>query len=496
MSTAIPLSALLARVQTRRVQGPVEGLVTGVSADSRQLREGHLFVACPGLRQDGMRFVGDALAKGAVAVMAGEPVRVPAGICRIEVADARVALAQASKAFWRDASDRLELVGITGTNGKTTIAYLLSAVLTAADRRPGLLSTVQYRMGARDIPAARTTPDAPALHRLFAEMLTHGCRSAVMEVSSHALVQKRVEGVAFAAAVFTNLTRDHLDYHGTMEAYFEAKASLFDGLARLGRPTTAIVNRDDPWGRRLIERVGDRIPLLTYGLEPGAAIGAEALTLAADGSRFRIRTPWGDAEVRTGLLGRHNVSNVLATVAAAGALGGIPLDRIVATLADAPPAPGRLQEVAAARGFRVYIDYAHSDDALAHVLRTVREVTTGRVLLVFGCGGERDAGKRPVMGAVAARLADRVVVTSDNPRGEDPEAIIAQILAGAAGAAHLEAEPDRRRAIARALNLARAGDLVLIAGKGHETFQEVSGRAIAFDDAQVVRELLALEPTA
>lgn len=484
------VSRLLERLKPRRVQGPVETTVLGVAGDSRQVRPGFLFVALPGHTLDGTRFVGDAVDKGAIAVLAESPLHVPPHVCRIEVDDARAALGQVAKAFWGDAADRLALAGVTGTNGKTTVAYLVRDILERAGRQPGLLSTVQYRVGARIIPAQRTTPEAPVLHRLLADMVAGGCLSAVMEVSSHALAQKRVEGLAFDAAVFTNLTRDHLDYHVTMDAYFEAKAQLFDGLARQTRPAHAVINQDDDWGKRLRARVGTSVPVLTYGLEPGAVVGVEGLVMSAAGSRFELHTPWGRTAASLRLLGRHNVSNALAACAAAGAMG-VPLETIVAALAQASGAPGRLQEVHTGRGFQVFVDYAHSDDALAHVLGTVREVTEGRVLLVFGCGGNRDTSKRAVMGAVAARLADQVVVTSDNPRLEAPEEIIAQILQGAPGAKHLDVVVDRRDAIARAIALARPGDLVLIAGKGHEPFQEVGGRVIPFDDVQVAGDLLA-----
>lgn len=489
------LQHIVPRTETLGSQGPEDPEIAGVVCDSRQVRPGFLFVAVTGVDQDGANFVTDAVARGAVAVVTEKAVEAPGGVTRVRVADARLALAHAAKRFSNDAADKLELVGVTGTNGKTTIAYLMWDLLEAAGRRPGLLSTVQYRIGSREIPAARTTPDAVTLHRFFADMVSNQCRSAAMEVSSHALDQQRAAGVEFNAAIFTNLTRDHLDYHVTMEAYFEAKAALFRGLGAGAKPATAVINTDDPWGRKLVGLVPAQARQLAYGLQGQGDVTAENIRLANEGTSFLLRTPWGRADVRMGLMGRYNVSNALGAAAAAGALG-IGVDAIAATLGRSRGAPGRLQRVPNGRGFDVFVDYAHTDDALARMLETVREATRGRLIVVFGCGGSRDRTKRPAMGAVVARLADAAVVTSDNPRREDPDAIIRDVLAGAPGAANLESVTDRRAAIAHALDLAQAGDMVVIAGKGHETFQEFANRTVAFDDAQVVRDLLAKGPAA
>ncbi len=489
------LNDILACVETRLRAGPEDVEITGVACDSRQVRPGSLFVAVPGIAQDGRGFIGDAVAKGAVAVVAESAVELQAAVCRVVVGDARRALGLLAKAFWHDAADTLQLVGVTGTNGKTTVAYLVRDILEQAGRAPGLISTVQYRIGPRAIPASRTTPDAPTLHRMFSEMVATGCRSAVMEVSSHGLDQQRVAGIAFDAAVFTNLTRDHLDYHKTMEDYFRAKARLFEDLGCGTKPAVASINLDDSWGQRLAGMLGKSAPagkgvtLLTYAIAASADVMAEDLRLTSDGARFRLATPWGATAVETRLLGRFNVSNALAAAATGVALG-VGVEAVAAALGKAQAVPGRLQQVATERGFQVFIDYAHTDDALQRVLETVREVTSGRLVLVFGCGGNRDSTKRPVMGAVAARLADHTVVTSDNPRKEEPGAIIAQILEGAPQARNLEPVVDRREAIAHALALARPGDVVVVAGKGHETFQEFGSRTLPFDDAQVVREIL------
>lgn len=480
---------MLTGVACRTVSGPADPDVAGVACDSRHVRPGFAFVAIPGAAQDGRRFIADALEKGAIVIVAESAVDLPAAVSRVVVEDAHRALAQLAKAFWQQASDRLQIVGVTGTNGKTTVAYLARDILERAGRTPGLISTVQYRIGPRTIPATRTTPDAPSLHRLFADMVANGCRSVAMEVSSHALDQQRVAGIQFDAAVFTNLTRDHLDYHLTMEAYYVAKRRLFESLGQGGRPATAVINAADAWGHRLIGDLRTELNLVTFGVDVVADVVAESLSLSGRGSTFRLCSPWGSAPLRLGLLGRHNVSNALAAAAAGLALG-VPLDQIVAALARANPVPGRLQEVHTERGFQVFVDYAHSDDALERVLQALREITTGRLILVFGCGGNRDRSKRPAMGAIAARLADQAIVTSDNPRKEDPQAILADVLAGAPDAGALEAVVDRREAMARALACAAPGDIVLIAGKGHETFQEFANRTVPFDDAQIARDLL------
>jgi UDP-N-acetylmuramoyl-L-alanyl-D-glutamate--2,6-diaminopimelate ligase len=372
---------------------------------------------------------------------------------------------------------------------------MLREILRAAGLAPGVLTTVEYEIGARVIPASRTTPDAPAVQSMLHQMLKAGCRSAVMEVTSHALVQKRAAGVDFDAGVFTNLTHDHLDYHHTMERYFEAKKLLFTGLGCRRKSAHAVVNIDDPWGARLLEHLGPRAAPVTYSAAglPAAAVRAEGIVLAPVGTRFRARTPWGAAEVNMPLLGRFNVSNALAAIATAGSLGVEPA-LAARVLAGFRSAPGRLEQIATGRGFQVFVDYAHTDDALQNVLGTLREITAGRLIAVFGCGGNRDREKRPLMGKVVSRLADYAIVTSDNPRNESPTEIIAQIVAGfPPGGAAFETCEDRAEAIARAVRLARPGDAVLVAGKGHEVFQEFANRSLPFDDRQVVRRVLAAE---
>jgi UDP-N-acetylmuramoyl-L-alanyl-D-glutamate--2,6-diaminopimelate ligase len=484
------LESLTRVIQPLTVRGPLDFDIEGIAYDSRLARRNYLFVALPGRREDGARFVDDALRRGAVAIVSETDAWPRRDIAHLHVADARLALAELSSAFYDRPSERLELIGITGTNGKTTTSFMCRDILRAAGRGTGLIGTVQYEIGARTVPATRTTPEAPDVQFMLDQMLRAGCRGAVMEVSSHALDQKRVWGVDFDVAVFTNLTRDHLDYHGTLPAYFAAKAQLFRGLGQLNKAATAVINLDDPWGQQLATIPGLRAGLLTYGLHVGADVRAEALELSAHGSAFRVESPWGATDVRLPLLGRFNVSNALAAFAACGALGVAP-----AAMADAlggmGPVPGRLEPVPNRRGFQVFVDYAHTDDALRQVLVTLREVCRGRLIVVFGCGGNRDRTKRPAMGTVAEELADAVVLTSDNPRNEDPEAILAEIRAGMTGLRPCETIVHREQAIAHALGMARPGDLVLIAGKGHETYQEFDNTIVPFDDREVARQQLA-----
>jgi len=486
----VKLEQLLACVDPTAVAGACRGEVRGVVCDSRQVREGYVFVAIPGHHQDGWLFADDAARRGARALVSQHPPNGSPDICRVQVSDARCAAAELAAAFHGHPADKLQVIGITGTNGKTTTAFMTRAVLQGNGRHTGLVSTVAYEIGMREIPAVRTTPEAPALQAMLAEMVSAGCRCAVMEVSSHALDQQRTAGIDFDVAVFTNLTLDHLDYHTDMEQYFAAKSRLFTGLAGQRKAGTAVVNRDDPWGRRLLATAAAGGSVLTYGLEGTADVRAAEISLAQDGSTFTAHTPWGTVEVRLDLLGRYNISNALAALAAAGALGVDPA-AAAASLAGMQRVPGRLEVVPTGRGFQVFVDYAHTDDALQHVLTTLREIAPRRLLVVFGCGGSRDAGKRPRMGAVAARLADYSVLTSDNPRKEAPGEIIAQVREGFADGGDYEVSEDRRAAIGKALAMAEPGDIVLIAGKGHETFQEFADKTVMFDDRQVVREMLA-----
>jgi UDP-N-acetylmuramoyl-L-alanyl-D-glutamate--2,6-diaminopimelate ligase len=463
--------------------------VRALAYDNREVVPGALFFCVPGFNRDGHDFAPDAVRRGAVALVVQR--RLAIDVPQVRVADVRGAMAVAASAFYRHPTRELPVVGVTGTNGKTTTAFLVRSLLEAAGRPCGLLGTVKSVVGGQELESGRTTPEAIDLQPVFRAMLEAGDAACAMEVSSHALELRRADGVHFAVALFTNLTQDHLDFHPTMETYFQAKRRLFEGTPE--PPGLRIANVDDAAGRRLAREFPDTV---TFGLDGPADYRATDLRTGFAGSDFTLHTPDGALPVHSPLPGRFNVVNVLGAVAAVRALG-VDDDAIVAALRDAGHVPGRFEPVQAGQSFAVLVDYAHTPDSLENVLRAARDLASergGRVLCVFGCGGDRDRSKRPLMGAIAARLADEVIVTSDNPRSEAPEAIIDEILAGIGSrpAARVAADPDRRRAIGRAVELAEAGDVVLIAGKGHERGQEfASGRKEPFDDAAVAREALA-----
>ncbi|OQA24559.1 MAG: UDP-N-acetylmuramoyl-L-alanyl-D-glutamate--2,6-diaminopimelate ligase [Verrucomicrobia bacterium ADurb.Bin345] len=488
-SETMRLEYITKMVQPVTVKGPQSCEIEGLAYDSRQVRPGYLFVALHGHRQEGADFIADALKRGAVAVVADSDRWTGRNVTTIVVKDTRQALAEIACAFYEEPSSRLQMIGITGTNGKTTTSFMARDILNAAGRPAGLIGTIRYEIGQRSIPAARTTPEAPDIQAMLDRMLKAGCRSAVMEVSSHGLDQKRVWGIDYDVGVFTNLTQDHLDYHETMEKYFAAKTQLFRGLGQMEKRAHAVINMDDPWGMQLANTNGFSARLITFGLHPTAMVMAEDVQLAPDHSTFRLVTPWGSTPVRLKLPGGFNVSNALAAAAATAVLG-VEIPVIAQALEKTDPVPGRLERIPTDRGFQVFVDYAHTPDALENVLTTLRSLTRGRLIVVFGCGGSRDRGKRPLMGGAAAQLADHTVLTSDNPRNEDPAAIIAEIEAGMTGNASYDTEVDREKAIFRALSMAKAGDLVVVAGKGHENCQEFADTVVPFDDREVVRRLL------
>jgi UDP-N-acetylmuramoyl-L-alanyl-D-glutamate--2,6-diaminopimelate ligase len=455
--------------------GDVE--ITALHYRSSDVRPGGLFFCVPGFRADGHDFAPDAVARGAAAVVCERELGV--GVPEAVVPSVRAAMGPVAARFYGDPTSSLRVVGITGTNGKTTTAFLTRAILEHAGTRTGLLGTVKSVVGGAEEPVERTTPEAIELQATFRRMLDAGDRACAMEVSSHALELGRADGIQFACRVFTNLTQDHLDFHPDMESYFLAKRRLFDG----GGP--AVVNVDDDYGRRIAGEVADPV---TYAVEAPADYRARDVRFDPSGSTFTCATPDGEVEVVTRLPGLFNVQNALAALAAACQLG-VELEAARAALAEAERVPGRFEPVDEGQPFTVLVDYAHTPEALENVLRAARELTRGRLHVVFGAGGDRDRAKRPLMGAAAAELADRVIVTSDNPRSEDPEAIIAEILGGTGPA--VERETDRRRAIALAVGSAEPGDVVVVAGKGHEQGQEFEdGRKEPFDDVTVVREAL------
>lgn len=478
-----PLSELVAAVHDARVPGDVKVgvVVSDVAYRSTDVRPGTLFFAVPGQRWDGHDFAAQSCRDGAAAVVCERPV--DAACPTVLVPRVREAMGPMSAAFFGQPSERLTVVGVTGTNGKTTTTFLLESVFASAGRPPGVIGTTGVRVDRQPVPFERTTPEGPDLQRLLFEMAETGVRAVAMEVSSHGLHQHRVDGTRFACAIFTNLSRDHLDYHGTMEAYFETKARLFTpGLSDAG-----VVNADSPYGRRLAERAF--VPIVTFALEGGAEaeIVARDVEVSKEGLSFRVN----GTVIRSPLRGIYNVSNCLGAVAAAR-LVGIEDGAVEDGIASLRGVPGRMEPVEVGQPFTVLVDYAHTPDSLEHVLRAARGMTSGQVVVVFGCGGDRDRTKRPWMGRAATSLADVTVVTSDNPRGEDPLAVIAEIEPGAkAGGGRFTIEPDRRAAIAMALSEARPGDVVVIAGKGHETGQQFADRTVPFDDRLVAAEELA-----
>ena len=484
------LESITRIVQPITTRGPLNVDIEGIAYDSRQVREGYLFVALQGQHANGGQFIEDAIRRGATAIVSEDDQWARRDIAHIRVEDARLALAEISCAFYDKPSERIELIGVTGTNGKTTTSYMCRDILWAAGRPTGLIGTVRYEIGKRIIPATRTTPEAPDVQFMLDQMVRSGCRNAVMEVSSHALHQRRVWGTDFDVGVFTNLTRDHLDYHKSMGEYFAAKTVLFRGLGQQEKNAAAVVNIDDHWGMELANTPGLTAQLITYGQHNAAMVRAENVELTAQGTTFDFVSPWGNTPVELHILGRFNVSNALAAMASCAVLGVEPA-LMARTLGAMTAVPGRLEQVPSRSGLTVFVDYAHTDDALANVLVTLRELRPRRLIVVFGCGGNRDRTKRPLMGAVAAGISDYAIVTSDNPRKEDPEAIIGEIMNGITAPDRVEAIVDREKAIARAISIAKRGDIVLIAGKGHENYQEFANTIIPFDDREVAKRYLA-----
>ncbi len=466
-------------------------VVRGLALDSRRVRAGDAFIALQGATRHGIEFAPQALAQGAAVVLAERTERIAADPGHaIWIDDLRAQVGEIAARFFDRPSAALRVIGVTGTNGKTSIVQLLAAALEHLGARAATIGTLGAGLAGALAPGERTTPDAIAVHGLLAEFRDAGATHVAMEVSSHALDQGRVNAVDFAVAVFTNLTRDHLDYHGTMAAYGAAKAKLFawPGLA------AAVINADDAFGRELARTLPRGVQRLRYAIADGdAELRASEVRTGDAGLAFRLHTPWGEGAVASALLGQFNVYNLLAVAGALGALG-YTFAQIRDALARLRPVAGRMQRLGGADAPLVVIDYAHTPDALEQALTSLRAHCRGRLTCVFGCGGERDRGKRPLMGAIAERLADRVIVTDDNPRGEDGDAIVAEILAGLARRERALVERDRAAAIAAAVGAARAGDVVLIAGKGHEPYQEIAGIRHPFDDAAIARRALEARP--
>jgi UDP-N-acetylmuramoyl-L-alanyl-D-glutamate--2,6-diaminopimelate ligase len=483
------LKVLAHALAPHRVIGTLDREVESIAYDSRRVQSDTLFVAIRGEKSDGHQFVDQAIEQGASVIVAEREIVSPRATCLV-VDDSRGALADLSAAFYGMPARKLKMAAVTGTNGKTTTTFLIKHICEKAGVRCGLLGTVQYEIGDRILPAIRTTPEALDIQELLAQIVNAGGRAAAMEVSSHALAQERTRGIEWDVAVFTNLTQDHLDFHGTMENYFEAKAKLFLQLPSQSKKkrASAVINIDDRYGEKLLDRIAGKSPVITYGLGLHADFRASNYRTEFAGTSYQLDARGRSYLVRVPLIGRFNVANSMAALAAATALG-VNLRDGVLSLARAPQVPGRLELVPAKRQFQIFVDYAHTDDALRNVLKTLRELRPRKLIVVFGCGGDRDRKKRPLMARVADELADHAIITSDNPRKENPDAIINEVEKGFRST-HYEKIADRTEAIRHAAAMAQARDLVLIAGKGHEKYQEFADHTIPFDDIQVARRAL------
>ena len=487
------LKTLAAAIPVHQVIGKLDRPVESIAYDSRRVQKNGLFVAMRGESRDGHEFIGQAIEKGASVIVAEREEKHSRATCLV-VENARNALADLSATFYGLPAQRLKLAAVTGTNGKTTITFLIKHICEKAGLRCGLIGTVRYEIGERVLPASRTTPESLDLQELLAQIVNAGCRAAAMEVSSHALAQDRTRGLEWNVAVFTNLTQDHLDFHGTMESYFESKLKLFTqlGQQQKKRKPVAVVNIDDRYGQQLLQRIGKKVAVITYGMGVRADFRASNYRVEFGGTSYQLDARGKSYLVRVPLIGRFNVLNSVAALAAANALG-VDLREAVLSLGKSSQVPGRLELVPAKRQFQVFVDYAHTPDALRNVLKTLRELGPNRLIVVFGCGGDRDRKKRPLMGEIADRHADYAILTSDNPRKEDPNSIITEIEKGFRST-HYEKLVDRAEAIGRAIALVQPRDIVLIAGKGHENYQEFTDHTVPFDDIQVARRAIEDHP--
>ncbi|PYK67220.1 MAG: UDP-N-acetylmuramoyl-L-alanyl-D-glutamate--2,6-diaminopimelate ligase [Verrucomicrobia bacterium] len=487
------LKTLVAAIPIRQIIGAIDRSVESIAYDSRRVQRNGMFVALRGEKRDGHHFIDQAIEKGASVIVTEHEGAYPRATFLV-VENTRTALADLSAVFYRYPARNLKLAAVTGTNGKTTTTFLIKHICEAAGLRCGLIGTVRYEIGERVLPALRTTPESLDLAELLAQIRDAGCRAAAMEVSSHALAQDRTRGLEWNVAVFTNLTQDHLDFHGTMASYFEAKAKLFAqlGAQQKKRTPVAIVNIDDRYGEQLLNKIDKNVRIITYGRSIRADFRASNPRVEFSGTSYQLDARGKSYLVRVPLIGTFNVSNSAAALAATNALG-INLRDAVLSIGKSPQIPGRLELVPAKRQFQVFVDYAHTPDALGNVLRTLRELEPHRLITVFGCGGDRDRQKRPMMGDIVDQYADYAIITSDNPRTEDPDAIITEIEKGVRSTRY-EKITDRTNAIDRAVALAQPRDIVLIAGKGHENYQEFADYTVPFDDVQVARRAIANHP--
>lgn len=473
------LFSLVQTLKEKEILFPSNPEISGLTYDSRQIRPGCLFAAIKGTAVDGHRFLKEAVEKKAAALLVERPLE-NCSTPQIIVHNTRKALAECADVFYGHPAEKLKLVGVTGTNGKTTTTYLCDSIFSQAGFKTGIIGTIQYKIGDRIQKCKNTTPESLDLYQMFTEMVESGVDACSMEVSSHALDQGRVHGILFDTVVFTNLTQDHLDYHKTMEAYFEAKSKLFTEILPNKNPK-AVINSDDPYGQRLLRKV--KIPCLTYGIHQGE-VRAKELSLEWKGVSFTVLSPIGEFKTHLAISGKFNVYNALAAISTGIALN-IPIETIQKGIETAEQVRGRFEQIHEGQDFSVIVDYAHTPDGLENLLKSAKELTKGNLIVVFGCGGDRDRGKRPLMGKIAENYGDILVITSDNPRTEDPLSIIREIEAGIKQ--KHEVEPDRKKAIELALTLAKPGDCVVIAGKGHETYQIFKDKTIHFDDREIVR---------
>src|SRR6266576_1963351 len=487
------LKTLLSATAVRQVIGTLDRTVENIAYDSRRVQRNGMFVALRGEKSDGHEFIGQAIEKGASVIVAEREEQNPRATCLV-VENTRAALADFSASFYGHPARKLKLAAVTGTNGKTTTTFLIKHICENAGLRCGLIGTVRYEIGERVLPAIRTTPESLDLQELLAQIANAGCKAAAMEVSSHALAQGRTRGLEWDVAVFTNLTQDHLDFHGTMENYFASKVKLFTQLPQQQkkRKPVVVVNIDDRYGEQLLSKIDKKISVVTYGMGARDDFRASNYRMEFGGTSFQLDARGKSYLVRVPLIGRFNVANSLAAVAGANALG-LNLRDAILSLGRSPQVPGRLEAVPAKRQFQVFVDYAHTPDALLNVLKTARELSPRKLIVVFGCGGDRDKQKRPLMARVADDNADVSIITSDNPRKEDADAIIADAEKGFRSDRY-EKITDRTQAIARAVELAQPRDIIIIAGKGHEAYQEFADHTIPFDDIQIARRALENHP--
>ncbi len=486
------LNDLLSGIACLEVKGGLARSVTSLVIDSRRVTPGCVFFALPGLRTDGSFFIDEAIERGAVAIVSSQPRQfTPSGVTAIRVERPRVVLAEMARRFYRAPDEALKVIGVTGTNGKTTVTHLVKHLLESPGEKVGMIGTISYDLGERTVPAFRTTPESVDVYGMLSQMRNAGCRRAAMEISSHGIKQNRVKSLRLEVAAFLNLTRDHLDYHGSMEDYFQVKAQIFTG--EVGTlPDVAVVNLDDPSGRRLLTMIPEGVRTITFGQAADADIRGSDVELGFQSTAFSVHWAGEEQRIESPLLGVYNLSNLLASLAICQATGR-EIASVLPRLAAFPGIPGRMERIENPFGFNLLVDYAHTDDALRNALEMLRKITPGRILVVYGCGGNRDRSKRPVMTRVVQEASDLAWATADNPRKEPLPSIFSDMRTGVEDPSRIQFVDDRRHAISLALDEAGEGDSVLIAGKGHESFQEFGDTIIPFDDRLVARELIEIK---